>query len=109
MEVRSVARASNRVRPMLSDIRGFYPPTPSNVPPLLTKPTGPYRLQAALVVASLFLFILVYFGLIVIFGGFSLWAITRLWNLEDFRDFGPGGAALTLIFLALGGFSSGLL
>src|SRR5205823_1237293 len=94
---------------MLPDVSAFYPPNPINVPPLLTKPTGRYRFQAALVVASLFLFMLVYFGLIVGFGGFSVWAILQLWNLEDFRELGRGGAALTLTLLALGGFSAGLL
>src|SRR2546423_14331676 len=84
-----------------------HPPNPQNIPPLLTRPTGRCRFQAALVVASLFLLMLVYVGLIVGFGGFSVWAILQLWNLEDFRDYGPGGAALTLTLLALGGFSAG--
>ena len=37
--------------PFVHDIQvsAFYPPNPTNVPPLLTKPTGRYRLQAALV------------------------------------------------------------
>src|SRR2546423_15008590 len=85
-----------------------HPPNPQNIPPLLTRPTGRCRFQAALVVASLFLFMLVYFGLIFGFRGFSVWAIVQLWNLEDFRDYGPGGAALTLTLLAPGGFCPGL-
>src|SRR5262245_26867312 len=91
------------------DIREFYPPHPTNVPPQLTRPTQSYRIRAGLVVASLFLFVLVYLGLIVGFGGFSAWAFVTLLDMENFRDFQGGGAAGLIILLSVSGLSAGLL
>src|SRR5262245_56570549 len=91
------------------DIREFYPPNPTNVPPQLTRPTQSYRIRAALVVASLFLFVLVYLGLIVGFGGFSVWAFLTLLDMENFREFQGGGAAGLIALLSFSGLSSGLL
>jgi Zn-dependent protease with chaperone function len=43
----------------------FYPPTPANVPPDLTAPTSGYRVRVLVVLTSLFLFVLLYVGLLV--------------------------------------------
>src|SRR5437870_12672188 len=101
-------RARTR-RVMLPDISPFYPANPANVPPELANPTGRYRFQAALVVGSLFLFVLVYVGLIVGFGGFSVWALVTLLDMEEFRGYGPGGAAWRITLLALGGVNGAFL
>jgi len=41
-----------------------YPPAPRNVPPDLTRPTGRYRFQVVIVLASLVLFFLLYLTLL---------------------------------------------
>jgi Zn-dependent protease with chaperone function len=48
----------------MADIAALYPPTPTNVPPDLTKPSGSYRTRVVVVLVSLFLFLGVYLGLI---------------------------------------------
>ena len=42
-----------------------YPPSPANVPPDIATPTSAYRLRVFVVLASLLLFVFLYFGLIV--------------------------------------------
>jgi Zn-dependent protease with chaperone function len=77
---------------MPPSIAEFYPPNPARVPPHFTRPTLRYRLRAALVVASLFLFLLVYLALIAGFGGLSCLAGSLLLDLSEFDDYSPGVA-----------------
>src|SRR5262245_24648954 len=46
----------------------YYPPSPPDVPVDLTEPTPAYRQQVALVLTSVFIFLLLYFGLLFLSG-----------------------------------------
>lgn len=48
-----------------TDIDSLYPPSPANVPPDLTRPSGDYRLRVFVVLVSLFAFLLLYLALTV--------------------------------------------
>jgi Zn-dependent protease with chaperone function len=90
---------------MPPSIAECYPPNPAHVPPHFSRPTLRYRLRAALVVASLFLFLLVYLGLIAGFGGLSCLAGSLLVDLSEFDDYSPGAAFWMIVligFMALG-------
>jgi Zn-dependent protease with chaperone function len=89
---------------MLPDISTHYPPNPQNVPPDLTRPTARYRRRALLVVASLFLFVLVYLALIVGFGVVSFFALYGLRNIEVLQEHGPAIGTMLIagsVFLGL--------
>lgn len=60
-----------------------YPPNPVDVPPDLTVPTRGYRAQVVIVLASLFLFLVLYLGLV----GGSAWVSYRC-----FAEIGSGGS-----------------
>lgn len=95
---------------MLPNIAEFYPPNPKNVPPQLTKPSTRYRLQAILVIASLFLFVLIYLGLIVGFAGLSYWAFGEIAHVKDnYREHGAAAETLMLMVFVLTVISAGLL
>jgi Zn-dependent protease with chaperone function len=49
----------------MRDAQEYYPPGPTDVPPNLTKPTSGYRVRVLIVLASLVLFMALYFGLII--------------------------------------------
>ena len=49
----------------MTDAHDFYPPAPADVPPDLTAVTPSYRARVLVVLTSLFLFVLVYFGLVI--------------------------------------------
>jgi Zn-dependent protease with chaperone function len=49
----------------MTDAHDFYPPAPADVPPDLTAVTPGYRARVLVVLTSLFLFVLVYFGLVI--------------------------------------------
>lgn len=48
---------------MAADLSHFYPPTPTDVPPDLTKPSASYRSRVFLVLACLLVFVVVYLSL----------------------------------------------
>lgn len=48
----------------MADALDYYPPAPASVPPDLTTPTSGYRLRVIVVLTSLFLFVLLYLGLV---------------------------------------------
>lgn len=56
----------------------LYPPSPPNVPADLTEPTTQYKTQIALVLLSLGLFFVVYFGILVACVVFVVWALGSL-------------------------------
>src|SRR4051812_43281503 len=93
---------------MAPDISEFYPPNPKQVPPELTKPTFRYRLQAGIVAASLSLFLLIYFLLILGFGLFGLCAFLLVFDAGVLPNEGPGTVAVVKTVLAFLGLSSGL-
>ncbi len=86
-------------------IAEHYPPNPTDVPKHLTRATARYRLQARLVVASLFVFLLVYLGLIAGSGFLCYWCVSQLLAIESlFESFGDIGGPLMIslyVFLAL--------
>jgi len=91
---------------MAANISEFYPPTPANVPPQLTKPTFQYRLRAFLVVASLCLFLFFYLALIVGFSTASFLSFRQLANVHDFDDYEAGAATFMIIGLGFVAFSA---
>src|SRR5436189_4182946 len=44
----------------MADITHLYPPTPTNIPPDLTKPSGSYRFRVVIVLLCLIVFVGVY-------------------------------------------------
>ena len=48
---------------MAADVSHLYPPSPANVPPDLTRPSESYRTRVVIVLASLFVFVVIYLGL----------------------------------------------
>ena len=48
---------------MTADVSHLYPPSPANVPPDLTRPSESYRTRVVIVLASLFVFVVIYLGL----------------------------------------------
>ncbi len=48
---------------MSADVSDRYPPSPANVPPDLTRPSKSYRTRVIIVLASLFVFVIIYLGL----------------------------------------------
>ncbi len=89
---------------MMQDCAEYYPPTPRHVPPELTRPTLRYRLQAALVVASLFLFLAVYLSLLAGCAGFSYWALSKA-----IRAFATRNGSFPMLLLAGAGVLAWLL
>jgi len=53
----------------------LYPPNPENVPDDLTEPSAEYRTQTFMLLLSLVLFFLLYFGLMLFSAMYMLWAI----------------------------------
>jgi Zn-dependent protease with chaperone function len=88
---------------MPTAIADLYPLNLPDVPPQLSRPTLRYRVQALLVMASLFLFLAVYLSLIAGCAAVGAWAGIVLFDLEALKEaYGPAGATLlgTLICLA---------
>jgi Zn-dependent protease with chaperone function len=75
----------------------LYPPNPPAVPAGLTEPTSQYKTQIALVLVSLGVFFLLYFGILAFCVLFFIWAIGSLMLLRMHGGF----AALAVIQLAL--------
>src|SRR5581483_9351775 len=55
-----------------------YPPSPTNVPEDLTDYPETYRAQQNLLLAGLFIFLMLYLGLIVLFALLGLWCFLTL-------------------------------
>lgn len=87
----------------------FYPPNPTNVPPLLTRPSGRYRLRALLVAISLAFFLLLYLLFIVVFAGLSVVCFSAVINGHNFHARGGFVATMLIVGASFLGFSSGLL
>src|SRR5262245_25985652 len=79
---------------MLPAISEFYPPNPTNVPPQLTRPSPRYRLQTALVMVCLGVFVFLYLSLIALFGGFSWWALDIAFDMGSFEGHKAGAEGL---------------
>ena len=61
-----------------TDIDSLYPPSPANVPPDLTRPSGDYRLRVFVVLVSLFAFLLLYLALTVGSAWFTYWCFATV-------------------------------
>src|SRR5438105_4694066 len=62
----------------MADAADLYPPGPANAPPYLTAPTRSYKTRVLIVLASLFIFVALYIGLVVGSAYFSYWSFTQL-------------------------------
>jgi Zn-dependent protease with chaperone function len=62
----------------MADVAAPYPPAPANMPPDITKPTTSYRVRVLVVLTSLFLFALLYLGLIAGAAYFCYWSFASL-------------------------------
>ena len=51
----------------------LYPPTPAGISPELTRPHPAYRRRVAAMIAGLFVFLVVYVGLVALSGVFAVW------------------------------------
>src|SRR4051812_44528892 len=94
---------------MLPAIAELYPPNPSNVPPQLSRPTLRYRVQALLVVASLFLFLAVYLSLIAVSAVVTVAAVILMFDLESLKEYGPVGGTIIATLIVLAGLVCGAL
>jgi hypothetical protein len=64
--------------PLMADSVDLYPPGPDNVPPYLTAPTRSYKTRVLIVLASLFIFVALYIGLVVGSAYFSYWSFSQI-------------------------------
>src|SRR6266478_3698393 len=80
------------------DSPSYCPPSPRDVPAGLTVPPPAYRRQIGLVVLSLAMFALLYFGIVAGALLFLAWSIDRLL----FADRGQASIAQTVVQLVLG-------
>src|SRR5687768_8345326 len=75
-------------------VASYYPPSPPDVPVDLTEPTPAYRQQVTLVLISVIIFLLLYFGLMFLSGLLVYKLIT--WQLADRNH---GGVVILRIIL----------
>lgn len=71
--------------PTVSDIQHLYPPSPAHVPADLTTPPKEYRLRVLVVLASLFVFLIVYLALTVGMAAVSFWCFSTLVDPQPVR------------------------
>jgi Zn-dependent protease with chaperone function len=67
----------------MADAADFYPPAPPNVPPDLTAPTLAYRIRVVVVLISLLLFLVLYFGLVAGSAYLCYYSITTLLGYNE--------------------------
>src|SRR5438552_12955640 len=79
----------------------FYPPSPPDVPDDLTEPSSKYKTQIGLVLLSLGLFFVLYFGIMAFCTLFFLWAAASVFIAGFQRGPGQGFAVLAVIQLVL--------
>jgi Zn-dependent protease with chaperone function len=77
-------------------VASYYPPSPTDVPVDLTEPTPAYRQQVTLVLISVVIFLLLYFGLMFLSGLLIYKLLT--WELSDRNH---GGIVILRIILIL--------
>ncbi len=76
----------------------LYPPTPAGVPPELTRPHPAYRRRVAAMIAGLFVFLVVYVGLVALSGLFAVWiAFIPDPKFDTGRGSGKGAALYFLV------------
>jgi Zn-dependent protease with chaperone function len=77
----------------------LYPPSPADVPPDLTAPRADYRLRVVVVLVSLFVFFVLYLGLVFGSAWLTWWALTAPWPRGGRGD-GVGFLRILVIVLA---------
>lgn len=77
-------------------VASYYPPSPPDVPVDLTEPTRAFRNQVTLVLISLIIFLLLYFGLMFL-SGLLIYKIVT-WPTPDARGGGPVILKSLLVF-----------